>query len=600
MTPLYRSTIALLGLCLLGFSCKKDIPGGGGKNPGEPQNIREVASLIESAGRLPQAPRAKLELVQAKESARSYAGIRKLDYSDLAQESDKITTEQQYDYIGTSDEFALLDPWATITWPGCLIQGGSLRGNNIPTAIPLYTKRKSGRILLQIVSGADPRLTGENKEGAWAEDVEVMNEGNVLQAQNNLIRRWRESGVPASTSYKLEVVHSLKEIAIAAGLDINKSFLKLNAAFGSQFSEEKRYVLVKLYQRFYTLSYQDPEGFTGVFKDNIQRSDLAPYTGPGNPICYVSSVSYGRIYYLLYESDYAEDQLMASLNATFSSISISASTRRSEIVSKCRVHMIQRGGDAEAGLKDALDPQRVADFIEKGAIPSPQNVGAPIAFTIKHLYDASPVQMTTTTNFSYRKTQFVPKSKTNAVTVLLRNITITPTVNRKWTVSNLAYVKLKKAIAVFSGKIKPKSRPAEEYKILAPDELIDKAFALRGPIFINTYQGGAVRCGFDEEDRYDRVVLRVLLEVRPETFHNGVIWGIFGDRKGEGPTNIEFVQEFEYEKGGWHALPPTRYFTSDDFNTLHTNMDIEKIGFDIDVNYSFYVDNIRAVPAKRK
>ena len=29
-------------------------------------------------------------------------------------------------------------------------------------------------------------------------------------------------------------------------------------------------------------------------------------------------------------------------------------------------------------------------------------------------------------------------------------------------------------------------------------------------------------------------------------------------------------------------------------------MDIEKIGFDIDVNYSFYVDNIRAVPAKRK
>lgn len=477
-------------------------------------------------------------------------------------------------------------------------QGGSLRGNNIPTAIPLYTKRKSGRILLQIVSGADPRLTGENKEGAWAEDVEVMNEGNVLQAQNNLIRRWRESGVPASTSYKLEVVHSLKEIAIAAGLDINKSFLKLNAAFGSQFSEEKRYVLVKLYQRFYTLSYQDPEGFTGVFKDNIQRSDLAPYTGPGNPICYVSSVSYGRIYYLLYESDYAEDQLMASLNATFSSISISASTRRSEIVSKCRVHMIQRGGDAEAGLKGTLDPQRVADFIEKGAIPSPQNVGAPISFTIKHLYDASPVQMTTTTNFSYRKTQFVPKSKTNAVTVLLRNITVTPTVNRKWTVSNLAYVKLKSATVTFSRKRSPQK--GMQKRSLMPDEFRDMTLGLRGPIFFNLYEGTGFECGLDEEDRYDRVVLRVLLEVRPETFHNGVIWGIFGDRKGEGPTNIEFVQESEYEKGIWHALPPTKYFTSDDFNTLHTYMDIEKIGFDIDVNYSFYIDNIRAVPAKRK
>ena len=593
MTPLYRSTIALLGLCLLGFSCKKDIPGGGGKNPDEPQNIREVASLIESAGRLPQAPRAKLELVQAKESARSYAGIRKLDYSDLAQESDKITTEQQYDYIGTSDEFALLDPWATITWPGCLIQGGSLRGNNIPTAIPLYTKRKSGRILLQIVSGADPRLTGENKEGAWAEDVEVMNEGNVLQAQNNLIRRWRESGVPASTSYKLEVVHSLKEIAIAAGLDINKSFLKLNAAFGSQFSEEKRYVLVKLYQRFYTLSYQDPEGFTGVFKDNIQRSDLAPYTGPGNPICYVSSVSYGRIYYLLYESDYAEDQLMASLNATFSSISISASTRRSEIVSKCRVHMIQRGGDAEAGLKGALDPQRVADFIEKGAIPSPQNVGAPISFTIKHLYDNSLVRMHNTLEYSYNKTEYLPEEKHNNFAIRLKDIHTDVHGIDGWDPSNHGEISLKKAeVRYYPVK---RDNPIAYHTFWDPqnrDESLPKTIGIKGERSIHANRIIQMDC----EDKYDRVTLSLTFDVHPYAKKGG------HKDTGTSPVSVTIDQNFRMENGQWYAEDAAsgNNFTSP-FHYVGFRRKFTNLMVSIQAHYSVYIDNhqIQGQPARK-
>ena len=112
----------------------------------------------------------------------------------------------EYDFTSNSEDFAILDPWASILWPGCLIQGKSIRGKNIPTAIPIISKRQPGRINLQVISGA--RSAGDDGEGLWYEEVSEMRESNVIQAQNKLIRRWQESGVPASTSFTMEVVGS--------------------------------------------------------------------------------------------------------------------------------------------------------------------------------------------------------------------------------------------------------------------------------------------------------------------------------------------------------------------------------------------------------
>ena len=513
--------VVFVGLGLFASCKQKDVdPNKGGSN--DPQNIREVAALLQSAGKLPEGAKPKTELTKCDTLKKESAGIQKLEYTGENRDCDKVSTEEHYDYIGRSEEFAILDPWASILWPGCLIQGASIRGDNVPTAIPIVSKRKPGKILLQIVSGADSRLTGKDQEGSWSEPVKTMNESSVLQAQNNLLRRWRESGIPASTSYSMEVVHSLKETAIATGLDIDKFFGKIQAAFRTDFSERKSYVLVKLYQRFYTLSYEDPEGFKGVFTDNIQRSDLAPYTGSGNPICYISSVSYGRIYYLLYESSEKSDVLMTSLKTSFASINIDGSIKKNEVVSNSRVHLIQRGGDAQLGLEGAINPNKVADFIIKGAIPSEKNVGAPISFTVKHLYDASLVRMSNTTSYSYRKTQFIPKSKYNTVTVLLRDISVHASAKGKYQISNNAHVRLVDAKVEYVAKTKPKTRPAQREFSLMPDgkQLL---YGLRSLTFINVYKAQSNDCGFAEDDRNDRVLLRVKLAIRPEAYHNGVL-----------------------------------------------------------------------------
>jgi len=85
--------------------------------------------------------------------------------------------------------------------------------------------------------------------------------------------------------------------------------VKASAAFGMSFSEEKTRMLVKLHQSYYTMVYDDPAGLDGVFTPDITVNDLRNYSGNGNPICYISSVTYGRVFYLLYESDASEEEL---------------------------------------------------------------------------------------------------------------------------------------------------------------------------------------------------------------------------------------------------------------------------------------------------
>ena len=404
------ATMALIGLSLFAPSCKQRNIGPDpdpGVDPNAPKNIREVTALLRSAGHL-DAPSDAETGLKVKEGSREPVGSA-VEYRHLVGQtrlvkSRKFSQKLDYSFTQTSDEYAILDPWPSVMWPGCLIQGNSIRGNSVPNAIPIIEKRKPGRIILQVVSG-ESREDKSKPENFYTE-VQKMQETDVLDAQNELLRRHMQSGTPASVSYTMEIVHNIKELAIHTGLDVKKVFAKIQAFAGSELRSNKSYVLVKLYQRFFTMSYQDPDmGFLGAFTPDIQAYELEPFTGLGNPICFVSSVSYGRVYYLLYESDREEEALYAGLNSYFAGFAVNGDFKKNEIVESSRVKMLQRGGDTEAGLKAALsgNPKDIADFILQGARFSTQNVGAPISFTIKHLYDNSLVRMHNTLEFSYNK-----------------------------------------------------------------------------------------------------------------------------------------------------------------------------------------------------
>lgn len=599
MNRRFYATMALVGLSLFTYSCKqREIgpdPNPGG-DPNAPKNIREVTALLRSAGHL-EAPSEAETGLKVKEGPIVPQGKEVVYKSMVGQnlyvKSRKVSQKLDYSFTQTSDEYAILDPWPSIMWPGCLIQGNSIRGNSVPNAIPIIEKRKPGRIMLQVVSG-ESREDKSKPENFYTE-VKKMQETDVLDAQNELLRRHMQGGTPASVSYTMEVVHNIKELAIHTGLDVKKVFAKIQAFAGSELKSNKSYVLVKLYQRFFTMSYQDPDmGFLGVFTPDIQAYELEPFTGPGNPICFVSSVSYGRVYYLLYESDKEEETLYASLHTYFAGFTIDGTFKKNEIVESSRVKMLQRGGDAEAGLRAALSgkPKDIADFIIQGAKFSTQNVGAPISFTVKHLYDNSLVNMYNTLNYSYDKTEFLPEEKHNNFAIRLKDIRTNTYGLEGFDPSNHGEIRLKNAEVRYYPVDKTKSVVYQPFWNTQKGESLPAAVGIKGERYIHANRIIQMNC----EDKYDRVTLSLSFDVLPYARKG------WREDKGTSSVPVTIEQNFRMEDGRWYAEDTASGNNlSSNFHYVGISRLFTKLMVSIQAHYSVYIDNhqIHGQPDKK-
>jgi len=572
------------GLCFA--SCGESSNGGGIPTPTpdnkDPKNIQEVEQLLRSAGHVSEPAEDKLTAKAIGTSTSEPALGHIMESTGDRADCDKVIQPMQCDRSSSAGDFALLDPSPTILWPGSFIQGKSIRGKGGFTVIPYIAKRQPGRISLQTASGAES--VGSDGEGLWYEEIQEMRESEVNQAQTKLIRHWQESGAPASTSYTMQIIHSPEEAMIASGIDLDKSGGKLKTFLSTGFDKKKSHVLVKLYQRFYTFGYEDPEGGgKGAFKSTIEQSDLAPYTGAGNPICYVSSVSYGRAYYFLYESSESSYDLLDALSASFKSF-LDERRVESYVIKGVRVRMLEQGSSTNAGQGTEISPEKVFKLLEEGAQPSSKDVGVPISFTLKHLYDGQPVRMSNSLNYSYDKVSYIPRRKSNSVAIFLKEIVVENNTRGSWASSNKGYVKLLDAEVAYThtGNSNRRVRkPIYREQVKMPQA------GLRSTAYLATYKGRSLDCDFNGENLYNTVTFTVDLEIRPEAYNRN------GGRVGQSPQRVTLKRTFRYDEVNrqWKPLGDGANMGGDAFHTLTTTRTFEGLTFNIRANFSFFVDN---------
>ena len=572
------------GLCFA--SCGESSNGGGIPTPTpdnkDPKNIQEVEQLLRSAGHVSEPAEDKVTAKAIGTSTSEPALGHIMESTGDRADCDKITQPMQCDRSSSAGDFAVLDPSPTILWPGSFIQGKSIRGKGGFTAIPYITKRQPGRISLQVTSGE--KSVGTAGEGLWYEEVQEMRENEVAQAQSRLVRHWLESGAPASTSYTMQIVHSPEEAMIASGVDLDKSGEKLKTFLSSGFDKKKSHVLVKLYQRFYTLGYEDPEGGgKGAFMSTIEQSDLAPYTGAGNPICYVSSVSYGRAYYFLYESSESAYDLLDALSTSFKNF-LDERRVESSVIKGIRVRMLEQGSSTNAGQGTVISPEKVFKLLEEGAQPSSKDVGVPISFTLKHLYDGQPVRMSNSLSYSYDKVSYIPRRKWNNVAIFLKEIVVENNTRGSWASSNKGYVKLLDAEVAYThtGNSNRRVRkPIYREQVKMPQE------GLRSTAYLATYKGRSLECDFNGENLYNTVTFTVDLEIRSEAYSRNA------GRVGQSPQRVTLKRTFRYDEANrqWKPLSDGANTGGDAYRTLTTTRTFEGLTFNIRANFSFFVDN---------
>lgn len=560
--------------------CTKD-ENGGGSNPSDEEklnpNQRKVYELLEKAGKLPVSE----PKTEYKTTADTLPGVIKNyenPYSHTKEVFDArcVETTTEYDVVSNPEEFVTLNPWSNL-YPGALVQGASL-AKGIPTLISIYDKRRPGRIYLSLTSGSDM--------DDWYKEV-PMRASEVIQAQNRLLAEHFRSKATtdARTSFEIACVSSVDEMAMKLGINLKLFGARMHTEFGNSFRKDRSYVAVKLHQTFFTMGYEAPDGgFAGVFKDNIKPQDLANYTGFGNPICYVSSVSYGRMFILIYESSCTQQELEVAVNAGYRKYFDSKLEVRSrKVLNESRCKMIQIGGNPEAGLATVFgDFDKLKEFIINGANVSTQNVGAPISYHIKYLHDNSDAQLSNTLKYKVTTRQYYPVKAYNDVTVDLLKLKVSrirPIKSRYHVSTSYTYAKINSIAIEHKRRLKDGKYADVELGKTITDANLNKKFnnGYGAEMPLETF------CHYPEMQEGDRIILKMNVEV-----HNVCYWG--GYKSGTEVVTLQRMFECGRNKQ-WSCLD-TDVKKGDEFSSIKVTRVVGSAAVDLDLQIRFSQDGI--------
>ena len=305
----------------------------------------------------------------------------------------RCTTERR-NVVDAADDYATFNPNAEVIFPGSLVQGNSLAA---ATPEPIVVERAGGTISINIINGS---------QGVTAR-VDQVKRSTIAQATNDIIEA--NSGVvPAAFVFKSTEVQSSQQMALSMG--VNYSTLTARARADLSFSTDKEYnrFLVSFNQAFYTMRYDLPTSLDQVFAPSVTPADLAPYVGPGNPACYISSVTYGRRYYLLVESTSSLTEMSASIrgsyNAAVSSGGGSFDGTYVTDLDEVNIRIVALGGNAESAVSAFNgDLGGLRAYLEDSDI----RTGVPLSYVVRNVVDNSTVAVKVATEYDVKTCEVV-------------------------------------------------------------------------------------------------------------------------------------------------------------------------------------------------
>jgi thiol-activated cytolysin len=300
-------------------------------------------------------------------------------------------SETDYSLTSEPSQFVVMNPNADVLWPGSLIQGASLASGVLN---PIPVKRAPGTITLTIAGGGGKVFSQTMPEASLSAATGAMNQ--ILAGYTG--------GTPAAFSLVETSVYSSNQLAVTANVDASGGTWSGSASLAFDSSSAKSHVLIQFSQQFFTMAFQPPQGAAGVFDPSVTAADLAPYVGAGNPPVYVASVTYGRIFYLLFESSASQTDLSAAVSAAYNGGAVTASgsatVAQQAIINNATLSSYGIGGDAQAAIAAASGGtqfDKVGAFLTGNADFSPENPGVPISYMIG---DSSEVKLALTTSYT--------------------------------------------------------------------------------------------------------------------------------------------------------------------------------------------------------
>jgi thiol-activated cytolysin len=283
-----------------------------------------------------------------------------------------ICTTSTVSVLDGNGQFPLFNTNADVIYPGNLLQGKSLSN---ATSSPIVVERAGGTISYDLNNG--------NLSSTFT--VDRVSKSSIQNAMNNIIANAGDV-VPANFRLEIQEVQSENQLALELGLNMNTYSTKVKSSMS--FSSERSYnrFLVKLTQSYYTMSFDLPTRLDQLFDPSVTPEELTKYVQADNPATFISSVTYGRIFYMLVESTSSTKEMAAKLDASYgafrNSVDGSVDVSSFQEMNNVKIKVIAYGGDA-AGTFELAGEATITNIANKLAESTDIRAGLPLSYVVR-------------------------------------------------------------------------------------------------------------------------------------------------------------------------------------------------------------------------
>ncbi|WP_062056934.1 thiol-activated cytolysin family protein [Aquimarina longa] len=314
-------------------------------------------------------------------------------------------------------DFFLIDRKTDLLWPGNIVGSQTVKSGS-PSSVPIYGKdRNPIEIKIDVVSGTS---VSTNRK------INEPTPGKVQNNMNKILEEYYKSGagLPANFEVSISQIFNEEQLQLAINAGYAGPSVSVSGKLGVDFNSKKTKFAVTLKQQFFTISVAPKEGLSGNngwFTKSVTPERLKPYITDfkgnnsnlgNNPSAYITSVDYGRLFTVIYESDDKATDVEASLKFAYNSGIVSAdaeaSAKYKKVMKNTSVKVKQLGGVPQDGLTATLaafakDTDKILDFIKKDTSPTLENPGYPISYKVNRVSDNKVFQVSQNISYTEKK-----------------------------------------------------------------------------------------------------------------------------------------------------------------------------------------------------
>ncbi len=253
--------------------------------------------------------------------------------------------EQVVRLIKTTSEFATINPVWDVIYPGALVQGSSLPGNQLA---PILLNRAPGMIVIasDFVLPSQPRLLSRFIIAPTLE--------NIQNTRTELLSQLNPTSSAGQIYQFFCTARTLEDGMVKLGINIRGATYSGSLSARLDTSLETNTAICRFNQAYYTVVFQPSGSPAYFFSDEVSLDDLLTYSSAENPPCYISSVSYGRTLILLATGRTSRLTLEAALKAAVNgatnvNVEIEGSYR--QVINESTIQILSIGGAPQAYLQ---------------------------------------------------------------------------------------------------------------------------------------------------------------------------------------------------------------------------------------------------------